>query len=159
MIDMFRKQQILQSQTSVAMNIELPDASLTLTRSAVLAIVTAGTAVTWQTQTRGQQITWSGTVITIPTNGYYLIQTRLATSINVTMFQRLRVNGTLLGYYSWTTFVTNFHTGTIMRYFAANDTVELILQPSANCNLQVLPENNAFESPFFHIVQMTRGTV
>jgi hypothetical protein len=159
MINMFRKQQILQSETSVATNIELPDASLTLTRSAVLAISASGTKVTWQTQVRGQQITWATTVITIPTSGYYLIQTRWATSISVTMIQRLYVNGTLLGYYALSPDATTFHTGSTMRYFAENDAVELFLDPSIACNLNVNAENTVSESPFFHIVQMTRGTV
>jgi len=134
---------------------ERPAAAITLTRSATLAITTAGTLITWQTQTRGQGITWSTTDITIPTAGYYLIQVRLATAASVTMPIQVTVNGTALGYFANTFVATTYHTGTTMRYHATGDVIQIRLLPSANTTLNQAAENTLTESPFVHIAQLT----
>ena len=54
-------------------NDEIPDAAITLTRTAIQAITTASTVLVWQSQIRGQGMTWSGTNVTVPADGYYLI--------------------------------------------------------------------------------------
>lgn len=134
---------------------ERPAAAITLTRSATLAIATTGTLITWQTQTRGQGITWSTTDITIPTAGYYLIQVRLATAASVTMPIQVTVNGTAIGYFGNTFVATTYHTGTTMRYHATGDIIQIRLLPSANTTLNQAAENTLTESPFLHIAQLT----
>jgi len=134
---------------------ERPAAAITLTRSATLAIATTGTLITWQTQTRGQGITWSTTDITIPTAGYYLIQVRLATAASVTMPIQVTVNGTTIGYFGNTFVATTYHTGTTMRYHATGDVIQIRLLPSANTTLNQAAENTLTESPFLHIAQLT----
>ena len=138
---------------------ERPAAALTLTRSATLAIVTTGTVITWQTQTRGQGITWSGTTITIPTAGYYLIQTLLGTSANVTMYSQLIINTVNVGYYAYTWTATTYHVGSIMRYFATGDTVQINVIPSANVNITQTTETVSNASPWLHITQLTSVVV
>lgn len=159
MIDIIRKQQQLESTVEVSTNAESADAAITLTRTALQAITTAGTVITWQQQTRGQQITWSTTDVTIPTSGYYLLQTRFATSANCTMFQQVVLNGTTLGYFASTDVASTFHTGMHMRYFASNDVIRIRLVPSINVNVTLSAENTLLESPILHITQLTRGTV
>jgi hypothetical protein len=157
MIDIIRRQQQTSTQLAVVQNVEQPDATITLTRTALQAITTAGTLITWQSLTRGN-MTWSGTGITIPTNGYYLIQTRIATSANVTLFQQIQLNGTNLGYFAATEVTSTYHTGTTMRYLLANDVIRLRLLPSANVNVTQAAENTLAESPFIHVTQLTRVT-
>lgn len=134
---------------------ERPAASLTLTRTNVLAIVTTGTTVPWEVKTRGQGITYSTTDITIPTAGYYAIQCTFATSANVTMFIQLVVNTVNLGYIGYTTIVTGFHVATKVRYFATGDVMQIRLAPSANVNVVVNAENVLNPSPYLDIVQLT----
>jgi hypothetical protein len=138
---------------------ERPAAALTLTRTATLAVVTTGTTITWQTQTRGIGITWSGTDITIPTAGYYVINFSYASSTTHTALARLSVNGTITGLFasSYATQVvaTGTHTFTHMRYFATGATVQVIVLPSANVTINVNAESASNESPILHIVQLT----
>lgn len=134
---------------------ERPAAALTLTRTALQAITTAGTLITWQSQTRGQGITWSTTDITIPTAGYYLLQTRFATAASITLAVQVTVNGTTIGYFGNTFVATTYHTGNILRYFSTADVVQIRLVPSANTNVNQAAENTLTESPLLHIVQLT----
>ena len=141
---------------------ETPFAAITLTRSSTLAITTAGTTITWQTQTRGIGITWSGTDITIPTAGYYAINFSYASGTTHTALARLNVNGTITGLFasSYATQVTatGTHTFTHMRYFATGATVQINVLPSANVTISVVSENSSNESPILHIVQLTAST-
>lgn len=134
---------------------ERPAAAITLTRSSTLSIATTGTLITWQTQTRGQGITWSTTDITIPTAGYYLIQVSYQTAANVTNFIQLVLNSTNLGYigYSWTSI--NYHHATHMRYFATGDVIQIRTLPSSNTTISVNAEGVSNPSPFLHITQLT----
>ena len=135
--------------------VETPGACLTLTRSAALAITTAGTTITWQTETRNNGFTWSTTDITIPTAGYYAVQTFLQTASNVTLFTQRVINTVNIGYfgYSWT--AINYHVATMIRYFASGDVVQIRVVPSANVNINVAVDGTSNESPILHIVQMT----
>jgi hypothetical protein len=134
-------------------------AVLTLTRTAVQAITTAGTTITWQSEIRGYQITWSGTDITIPADGWYHISVAIATSAALNdLLYRLRVNGTAvqvsggIGDVNLDASVAQF-----MRYFAENDVVQINLLPSANVNINLNAENAGVESPILHIVQLSGG--
>jgi len=128
---------------------------LTLTRSASLAITTAGTLITWQTETRNQGFTWATTDITMPTSGYYAVQTFLQTSSNVTFFTQRVVNGTNIGYFGRSWVAINYHVATMVRYFATGDVLQIRVIPSVNDNLAVAAENSNNESPLLHIAQLT----
>lgn len=144
------------ARTNTLERIEAPAAALTLTRTAVQAITTAGTLITWQSATRNTGFSWTGTDITIPTAGYYVIQTRIATAASITLATQVTVNGTTIGYFGNTYVATTYHTGTIMRYFATGDVVQIRVVPSANTTINQAAENTLTESPLVHIVQLTR---
>lgn len=148
-------EQFDQRQLETVRRLESPFAALTLTRSATLAIVTTGTTITWQTQTRGIGITWATTDITIPTAGFYAIQTMFATTTNITMLTQLVVNTVNLGYFanSWTTI--NFHVGTLVRYFSTGDVIQIRVVPSVNATISVNAETVVNASPILHITQLT----
>jgi hypothetical protein len=79
---------------------ERPGASLTLTRTATLLINSAPFTITWQSQTRGQGITWLGANITIPTAGYYAIQTIMSFTAGGAYRGDLYVNSTQISFYT-----------------------------------------------------------
>lgn len=134
---------------------EQPGAALTLTRSATLAITTAGTIVTWQTETRNQGFTWATDTITMPTTGYYAVQTFLQTSSNVTMFTQRQINAVNVGYFGNSFTALNYHVATMIRYFTTGDTLQIRVVPSVNTTLNVAADGVASESPILHIVQLT----
>jgi hypothetical protein len=142
-------------RTDILERIETPAAALTLTRSATLAITTAGTLISWQTETRNRGVNWSGTDITIPTNGYYQIQTFLQTSASVNLTTQRVVNGVNLGLFVNASITTTYHPGAMMRYFSTGDILQIRVIPSSNVNLIVSAENAIAESPLLHITQIT----
>ena len=148
-----------QARTNSLERIEAPAAALTLTRTALQAITTAGTLITWQSATRNNGFTWATTDITIPTAGYYVIQVRLATAASITMATQVTVNGTTIGYFGNTYVATTYHTGTIMRYHATGDILQIRVVPSANTNINQAAENTLTESPLLHIAQITSAVV
>lgn len=136
--------------------VETPGACLTLTRSATLAITTAGTSITWQVETRNNGFTWSGTEVTIPTNGYYTINLQYnAAATSTTTYAILRVNGVNVAFFSNSSVNSTLHAFTVMRYFTADDLIEARVVPAANSTISVNAENVASESPILHVVQMT----
>lgn len=134
-------------------------AVLTLTRTSDLAITTAGTIITWQQEVRRYQVAWAGTVITIPSSGWYIISVSWATSAAVaSMIAELYSNGVVVqdderalpaG--------RNVSLFLFMRYFATGDAVQIAMRPSANVNLLARPENGNIESPLLNIVQLSGG--
>lgn len=142
-------------QLQTLQRVESPFATLTLTRTGTLAITTAGTVITWQSKIRGLGINWATTDITIPTAGYYMIQTRIATAASVTLATQIVLNTVIIGYFGNSYVATTYHTGTMMRYFATGDTVQIRVVPSANTNINQSAENTLTESPFVHIAQLT----
>lgn len=136
--------------------VETPAACLTLTRSATLAITTAGTTITWQVETRANGITWSGTTITIPTTGYYGVTLTYASSLNHTALVQCIVNGivapTAMAYSGANITDQVFF---LMRYFTTGDAVQIRVIPSANQTIAVNAEGAQNESPFVHVVQLT----
>lgn len=141
-------------------NNEIPDAGITLTRTAVLAITTAGTFITWQSRIRGQGITWSGTNVTIPASGWYTINISGQTSANINdLFITIAVNGLNviqsggnIGDVDRNRFSASF-----TRYFTTGNTIAIALTPSANVNLVVNAEGGVGESPILNIVQISTG--
>lgn len=135
--------------------VETPAACLTLTRSATLAITTAGTTITWQVETRANGITWSGATITIPTAGYYAVQLAIGTTGSQTMAFTRIVNGVTIGGFVGLFSATNYFSGQSTGYYAAGDTLQIRLVPGANTTVTQVAEYAATESPILHIVQMT----
>lgn len=132
-------------------------AVLTLTRTSDLAITTAGTTITWQSELRAYQITWAGTDITIPAAGWYLLTLAWRTSVNLNdLYVRLIVNGVVVQI-DTTIGDVNINAGSaqFMRYFAEDDVVQIAVVPSANTNLVYVAENGIGESPILNIVQLS----
>jgi hypothetical protein len=135
--------------------VETPGACLTLTRSATLAITTAGTTITWQTETRANGITWATTDITIPTSGYYAINFTYLANLSHTAYCRLQVNGNGVGLFTDSSIAANTHNFFVIRYFTADDVVRIQPVPSVNVTISVVAEGSPTESPILHVVQMT----
>jgi hypothetical protein len=155
MSDLYQTSADLRASVADLARQERPGAALTLTRSATLAITTAGTTVTWQTETRNQGFTWSGTEITIPTAGYYVINLQYNAVVITTTYAILRVNAVNVAFFSNSSVNSTLHGFTVMRYFATGDLVEARVVPAANSTIQVIAEGVASESPFIHIAQLT----
>lgn len=145
----------VMSEVQDLQRVETPGACLTLTRSATLAITTAGTLITWQTEVRNNGFTWSTTDITMPTAGFYAMQVSYATVATVTMSTQITVNGTRLGYIGFQQVATNYFQSTYLRYFATGDVIQITAFPSANTTLSVNAENVINYSPFISITQLT----
>jgi hypothetical protein len=155
MMSLTRGLQSLQKQVDVQTNVEIPSAALTLTRSATLAITTAGTVITWQVETRNQGFTWSGTTITIPTAGYYAVQLALGTTGSQTMAFTRIVNGTTIGGFVGLFSATNYFSGQATAYYATGDALQIRLVPGVNTTVTQVAEFAATESPILHIVQLS----
>jgi len=154
MSDLYQTSADLKATTQDLARVESPSACLSLTRSATLAITTAGTTITWQTELRSQGITWSGTDITIPTAGYYVLNLSYTATAH-TAFMRLIVNGTTTGFFSSSALSSSTQTFTVVRYFATSDVVRLQALPSVNVTIAVNAEGATGESPILHIAQLT----
>lgn len=154
MSDLYQTSADLKATTQDLARVESPSACLSLTRSATLAITTAGTTITWQTELRSQGITWSGTDITIPTAGYYVLNLSYTATAH-TAFMRLIVNGTTTGFFSSSALSSSTQAFTVVRYFATGDVVRLQALPSVNVTIAVNAEGTTGESPILHIAQLT----
>ena len=155
MISITRGLQNIVKQVNVQTNIEAPAAALTLTRSATLAIATAGTTITWQVETRNSGFVWSGTGITIPTAGYYAINLSYSATAAHTASMRLIVNGVIVAFMATSYASSTAQAYTVMRYFATGNVVRLSVLPSSNVTVNVVAEGVQSESPILHIVQLS----
>lgn len=134
---------------------ETAGACLTLTRTATLAITTAATLITWQTEIRNNGFTWSGTSITIPTTGFYLIAFNYIASASVVTYIRINVAGVYLLDMPAAPGNRTRQAVTFTRYYTAADVITITVDTVSNHTMNVNAENAASESPIFHIVQMT----
>lgn len=152
---------VLDNTNALALlgGMETPAAYLTLTRTATLAITTAGTQITWQSETRNQAFTWSGTTITVPSAGYYSIFVSIALAANTAITIRTVINSVNrhMCYIAAPFSTSNGYEATAaFGYYAQeNDSIVISLTPAANTTLNQNAENAAAPSPFVHIVQMT----
>lgn len=149
---------IVDLQRTVSkLNDEIPDAGITLTRTAIQAITTAGTALVWQSRIRGQGMTWSGANVTVPSDGWYAISLTLQTSVSLNdLYVALLRNGLNTVQASTIGDVDrNRISISFVRYFLRSDTISLSVFPSANVNVVVNAEGGAGESPILHIVQLS----
>ena len=130
----------------------------TFTRTADLAITTAGTTITWQSSPRSNNITYSTTDITVGNTGYYLITGYFATLGNVSLrmtLQRSSANHTSIQQVTPLStgggYLFNFSNAV---YLSANSVLKVILTPSANTTLNQNAESGAAPSPFIHLIQL-----
>ena len=147
-----------QSDLSTVQTVESPAAYLTLTRTATLALTTAGTTIIWQSAIRSQAITWSGTTVTIPSAGYYLLSANIATSTSTNMHIRFSINSVnQIAFYTvpFPTGVGFLSSCTAMLYLPESETVSIIITPAANTTLNANVEGGAAPSPMLQIVQLS----
>lgn len=132
-------------------------AVLTLTRTAVQAITTAGTAIVWQQELRGYEITWTNANITIPSTGWYMIQTSFFFSAALnSCYLILTLNGTNNTRYNMIGDIdSNINSITALQYYQSGDVITITLLPSANVNVNIIAERLFAESPILHIVQIS----
>lgn len=150
---------IVQLQRAVSqINDEIPDAGITLTRTALQAITTAGTTIVWQQRIRGQGITFTGASIIIPTDGWYIISLsgQVSAALNDLLIS-VQVNG--VNVIQSAGFIgdvdrTRFH-ATFLRYLFTSSTITIVVNPSANVNLLAQAEGMAGESPILNVVQIS----
>lgn len=155
MSDLYQTSADLRAVTQDLSRQEQPGAALTLTRSAGLAITTAGTLITWQVETRNNGFTWATTNITIPTSGYYAMSLTYTSSAAHTSSMRLFVGGVNVAFMA-DSGVSSVRQGFAwVRYFTTADVVSFNVLPSVGVTISVVAESSASESPFLHIVQLT----
>lgn len=127
---------------------------LTLTRTNALSIATTGTIVTWEDEVRGNGFTWSGSEITIPDDGYYVIDLTYDISSAAVMYADIYVNAAntskMAQYYG----VGTRQRSTAMRHFSASDVLEVRLVGNLTRTMQVTAYDSTGESPFLHIVKV-----
>jgi hypothetical protein len=150
---------IAQNDINNIAAVEYPAAGLTLTRSSTLAIVTTGTQITWQVETRNYAYTWATTDITIPSPGYYAIHVSIATVLNTPLAIRL-LYGSVNSQVSYNPAPTNTSNGFMSSasfgaYFNTGNTFTIAVTPGANTTINVNGETGAAPSPFLHVVQLT----
>lgn len=129
---------------------------LTLTRTATLSVGGAGTIITWQSEDRGNGIAWSGSVITIPSDGYYLIDVAGNwSSGGAQTYGRVYVNGIMVE-----RMVNHYQASIVefrvmaMRHFTAGDAVEIQLLNGAARTLLVTAYDTQSNSPYLHITKV-----
>ena len=133
---------------------------LSLSRGTVVFVANVAQVITWQTEVRNSSnttyqipITWSGTTVTLPQDGYYAIT--LITSYSVTTAQMgvaLAVNGVA----SVTSIADNstgtqIHSVSFTQYFNANDYFELSVLFTTAGTMETNQERNVRESPFLYV--------
>lgn len=154
-LDLYNYQALTETALDNVSANEYPSAALTLTRSSTLAITTAGTTVTWQTELRNYGFTWSGTAITIPTSGYYTVSMYYSSTVAHTLQARLFVNTQNVDFFVTTWASSVRQALTLTRYFITGDSVEINLLPLVITTINVTAEGQASESPILHFVQHT----
>lgn len=128
-------------------------AYLTLTRTATLSLATTGTIITWQSEVRSRAITWSGSAITIPSDGYYLLDMTCVIGSNTSFSVDLLVGSVAVARLVNSQGGNNFRFMG-MRYFSASDSVEVKAIVGGGRTLAVNAYSTADESPFLHIVKL-----
>lgn len=129
---------------------------LTLTRTSTMTVTTAGTVITWQSEVWNSGFTWSGTTITIPSDGYYVLDMSFQLSgTKITYIPNINVNtqnvGVLIDYSGASTRERMI----AMRHFTALDEVDIRIVASANRTLLVNAYDGVSESPFLHIAKVS----
>jgi hypothetical protein len=156
MSDLYQTSADLRAATQDLARQEQPAAALTLTRTNTLAITTAGTTITWESATRNQGFTWSGTTITIPTSGFYLFNFVFKiTTTNQIATAELSINTFQQSLMATSNTVTNTKSFTQMLYCTTGDAVILTVTPTNNDTIALAVEGANRPSPILHVVQLT----
>jgi hypothetical protein len=127
---------------------------LTLTRTAIITIATTGTVITWQSEVRGNGFTWSGTTITIPSDGYYAIDFAFELNSFASYTVDFIVNTVDVGR------LATYDSGSVRfravgtRYFSEGDALEIKMVVGAARNVLVNAYDTSWESPFLHIIKV-----
>jgi hypothetical protein len=127
---------------------------ISLTRTATLSITTAGVIVTWQAVIdSGGDMTVSGSSITVPIAGYYLIQIIGALDTGHIVTGDIVDNGVTVCTMTAGTARDHKFSHNVVRFFKAGDVVQYRAMTSgSNRTLQVTTEDSDSESPIFHMV-------
>ena len=127
---------------------------ISLTRTATLSITTAGVIVTWQAVIdSGGDMTVSGSSITVPIAGYYLIQVIGALDSGNNVAGDIVDNGVTVCTMTAGTARDHKFSHNVVRFFKAGDVVQYRATTSgSNRTLQVTTEDSDSESPIFHMV-------
>lgn len=127
---------------------------ITLTRTATLNITTAGVIVTWQNDIdSGGNMTYSGTSITVPMAGYYLISVVGTLGVKDNITGDVLVNGVEVATMGTASSKDTKFRHELMRFYKAGDVVQYRAQTATGTmTLQVNTEDAANESPILHMV-------
>ena len=127
---------------------------LSLTRTGTLSITSAGVIVTWQAVIdSGGDVTWSGSSITVPIAGYYLIQVIGALDTGNNVAGDIVDNGVTVCTMTSGTARDHKFSHNVVRFFKAGDVVQYRATTSGSTRtLQVTTEDSDSESPIFHMV-------
>jgi hypothetical protein len=127
---------------------------ISLTRTATLSITTAGVIVTWQAVIdSGGDMTVSGSSITVPIAGYYLIQVIGALDSGNNVAGDIVDNGVTVCTMTAGTARDHKFSHSVVRFYKAGDVVQYRATTSgSNRTLQVTTEDSDSESPIFHMV-------
>lgn len=127
---------------------------LSLTRTATLSITAAGVIVTWQAEIdSGGNMTWSGSSITVPMAGYYLIQVIGALDSGNNVAGDIVDNGVTVCTMTAGTARDHKFVHNVVRFYKAGDVVQYRATANGSTRtLQVTTEDSDSESPIFHMV-------
>jgi hypothetical protein len=127
---------------------------ISLTRTGTLSITSAGVIVTWQAVIdSGGDVTWSGSSITVPIAGYYLIQVIGALDTGNNVAGDIVDNGVTVCTMTAGTARDHKFSHNVVRFFKDGDVVQYRATTSGSTRtLQVTTEDSDSESPIFHMV-------
>jgi hypothetical protein len=127
---------------------------ISLTRTGTLSITSAGVIVTWQAVIdSGGDMTWSGSSITVPIAGYYLIQVIGALDTGNNVAGDIVDNGVTVCTMTAGTARDHKFSHNVVRFFKDGDVVQYRATTSGSTRtLQVTTEDSDSESPIFHMV-------
>ena len=127
---------------------------ISLTRTATLSITAAGVIVTWQAVIdSGGDMTASGSSITVPIAGYYLIQVIGALDTGNNVAGDIVDNGVTVCTMTAGTARDHKFSHNVVRFFKDGDVVQYRATTSGSTRtLQVTTEDSDSESPIFHMV-------
>jgi hypothetical protein len=115
-------------RTDILERIETPAAAVTLTRTASQSIAGTSATITWQVETRNRGFNWSGTTITIPTDGFYQFYLFGQVNTNQINFFDIVTTGSLYVIQSVRAPITN---ATATYYFTTGTTFTIVITNSA----------------------------
>jgi hypothetical protein len=129
---------------------------ISLTRTAVQNITTAGTFVTWQDLIDMSGFTtWSASTITIPMAGYYSASILGSLSVKDGISGDVFVNGVYVCAMGYGDHKDTYFRLNVVRFYKAGDVVRFRLTVTNGTRaLQVVTEDDAGESPILHMVQI-----